>query len=148
MSNEISILKKKPQHLLCRPTSIVPVERDTHMHTHTCAHTAPQHLVCRVVQSLHTNHMQMSIIEVSICRRQHMDTSMIFICIWLVCRLHTTLHTKCCSTVTCTHTNTHTCAHAHTNTHTHTWSCTLMTDANTRITHDCKHNFYVHMYMK
>ena len=61
--------------------------------------TAPQHLVCRVVQSLHTNHMQMCIIEVSICRRQHMDTSMIPICIWLVCRLCTTLHTKCCSTV-------------------------------------------------
>ena len=31
--------------------------------------TKPQHLVCRVVQSLHTNHMQMSIIEVSICKR-------------------------------------------------------------------------------
>ena len=33
--------------------------------------TAPQHLVCRVVQSLHNNHMQMSIIEVSMCRRLH-----------------------------------------------------------------------------
>ena len=31
--------------------------------------TAPQHLVCRAVQSLHINHMQMSIIEVFICRR-------------------------------------------------------------------------------
>ena len=30
--------------------------------------TAPQHLVCRVVQSLHINHMQMGIIEVFICR--------------------------------------------------------------------------------
>ena len=39
--------------------------------------TVQQHLVCRVVQSLHTNHMQMSIIEVSICRRLHMDTSII-----------------------------------------------------------------------
>ena len=58
--------------------------------------TSPQHLVCRVVQSLH---MQMSIIEVSICRRPHMDTSMILICIWLVCRLCTTLHTKCCGAV-------------------------------------------------
>ena len=28
--------------------------------------TAPQHLVCRVVQSLHTNH-RISIIEASIC---------------------------------------------------------------------------------
>ena len=28
--------------------------------------TAPQHLVCRVVPSLHINHMQMSIIEVFI----------------------------------------------------------------------------------
>ena len=26
--------------------------------------TAPQHLVCRVMQSLHINHMQMGIIEV------------------------------------------------------------------------------------
>ena len=30
-------------------------------------YTVPQLLVCRVVQSLHNNHMQMSIIEVSIC---------------------------------------------------------------------------------
>ena len=63
------------------------------------AYTAPQHLVCRAVQSLHTNHMQMSIIEVFICRRLHMNTSMILICIWLVCRLCTTLHTKCCGAV-------------------------------------------------
>ena len=61
--------------------------------------TALQHLVCRVVQSLHTNHMQISIIEVFICRRLHMDTSMILICIWLICRLCTALHTKCCSVV-------------------------------------------------
>ena len=61
--------------------------------------TAPQHLVCRAVQSLHTNHIQMSIIEVFICRRLHMNTSMILICIWLVCRLCTTLHTKCCGAV-------------------------------------------------
>ena len=40
--------------------------------------TAPQHLVCRAVQSLHINHMQMGIIEVFICRR---------------------LHTKCCGAV-------------------------------------------------
>ena len=45
--------------------------------------TAPQHLVCRVVQSLHS---------MSICKRPHMDTSMILICVWLVCRLCTTLH--------------------------------------------------------
>ena len=31
--------------------------------------TAPQHLVCRAVQSLHINHMQTGIIEVFICRR-------------------------------------------------------------------------------
>ena len=61
--------------------------------------TVQQHLICRVVQSLHTNHMQMSIIEVSICRHPHMDTSLILICIWLVCRLCTTLHTKCCGAV-------------------------------------------------
>ena len=61
--------------------------------------TAPQHLVCRVVQSLHISHMQMSIIEVFICRRLHMNTSMILICIWLICRLCTTLHTKCCGAV-------------------------------------------------
>ena len=61
--------------------------------------TAPQHLVCRAVQSLHTNHMQMSIIEVFICRRLHMNTSMILICIWLICRLCTALHTKCCGAV-------------------------------------------------
>ena len=61
--------------------------------------TVQQHLVCRVVQSLHINHMQMSIIEVFICRRLHMNTSMILICIWLVCRLCTTLHTKCCGAV-------------------------------------------------
>ena len=61
--------------------------------------TAPQHLVCRVVRSLHINHMQMSIIEVFICRRLHMNTSMILICIWLVCRLCTTLHTKSCGAV-------------------------------------------------
>ena len=63
------------------------------------APTAPQHLVCRVVQSLHTNHMQMSIIEVFICRRLHMNTSMILICIWLVCRLCTTLHITFCRAV-------------------------------------------------
>ena len=61
--------------------------------------TAPQHLVCRVVQSLHTNHMQMSIVEVFICRRLHMNTSMIPVCIWLICRLCTALHTKCCGAV-------------------------------------------------
>ena len=44
-------------------------------------------------------HMQMSIIEVFICRCQHMDTSIILICIWLICRLCTTLHTKCCGAV-------------------------------------------------
>ena len=62
-------------------------------------YTAPQHLVCRAVQSLHINHMQMSIIEVFICRRLHMNTSMILICIWLICRLCTALHTKCCGAV-------------------------------------------------
>ena len=74
------------------------------MHTHLwyMVHiTAPQHLVCRVVPSLHINHMQMSIIEVFICRRLHMNTSMILICIWLICRLGTTLHTKCCGAVSC-----------------------------------------------
>ena len=65
--------------------------------------TAPQHLVCRAVQSLHINHMQMSIIEVFICRRLHMNTSMILICIWLICRLCTALHTKCCGAVLCIH---------------------------------------------
>ena len=50
--------------------------------------TAPQHLVCRAVQSLHINRMQTGIIEVFICRRLHMDTSTILICIWLVCRLY------------------------------------------------------------
>ena len=39
------------------------------------ANTAPQHLVCRVVQSLHINHMQMSIIEVFICRRLHFNNT-------------------------------------------------------------------------
>ena len=58
--------------------------------------TAPQHLVCRAVQSLHTNHMQMSIVEVFVCRRLHINTSMIPICIRLKCRLCTALHTKCC----------------------------------------------------
>ena len=43
--------------------------------------------------------MQMGIIEVFICRRLHMNTSMILICIWLICRLGTTLHTKCCGAV-------------------------------------------------
>ena len=43
--------------------------------------------------------MQMSIIEVFICRRLHMNTSMILICIWLICRLCTALHTKCCGAV-------------------------------------------------
>ena len=62
-------------------------------------YTAPQHLVCRVVPSLHINHMQMSIIEVFICRRLHMNTSMIPICIWLICRLCTALHIKCCGAV-------------------------------------------------
>ena len=68
-------------------------------HTLKGTHTAPQHLVCRVVPSLHINHMQMSIIEVFICRRLHMNTSMILICIWLICRLGTTLHAKCCGAV-------------------------------------------------
>ena len=65
--------------------------------------TAPQHSVCRAVQSLHISHMQMSIIEVFICRRLHMNTSMIPICIWLICRLYTALHTKCCGAVWCVH---------------------------------------------
>ena len=55
------------------------------------------------MQSLHTNHMQMSIVEVFICRRLHMNTSMIPVCIWLICRLCTALHTKCCGAVICTH---------------------------------------------
>ena len=66
-------------------------------------YTAPQHLVCRVVPSLHINHMQMRIIEVFICRRVHMNTSMILICIWLICRLGTALHTKCCGAVVGVH---------------------------------------------
>ena len=45
--------------------------------------------------------MQMSIIEVFICRRLHMNTSMIPVCIWLICRLCTALHTKCCGAVNC-----------------------------------------------
>ena len=61
--------------------------------------TAPQHLVCRAVQSLHINHMQAGIIEVFKCRHLHMSTSTILICIWLVCTLCTTLHTKCCGAV-------------------------------------------------
>ena len=65
----------------------------------SCTCTEPQHLVCRVVQSRHTNHMQMSIVEVFICRRLHMNTSMIPVCIWLICRLCTALHTKCCGAV-------------------------------------------------
>ena len=65
----------------------------------TTPDTAPQHLVCRAVQSLHINRMQMGIIEVFICRRLHMNTSTILICIWQVCRLCTTLHTKCCGAV-------------------------------------------------
>ena len=69
------------------------------MHVLSMLYTAPQHLACRVVPSLHINHMQMSIIEVFICRRLHMNTSMILICIWLICRLGTTLHTKCCGAV-------------------------------------------------
>ena len=36
------------------------------------------------------------IIEVSICRLLHMD---ILMCIWLICRLCTTPHTKCCGAV-------------------------------------------------
>ena len=75
-----------------------------HVTFHMCGkyispYTAPQHLVCRAVQSLHINHMQTGIIEVFICRRLHMNTSTILICIWLVCRLCTTLHTKCCGAV-------------------------------------------------
>ena len=61
--------------------------------------TVPQHLVCRVVQSLHTNHMQMSIVEVFICRRLQTNTLMIPICIRLKCRFCTALHTKCCGAV-------------------------------------------------
>ena len=68
-------------------------------HTSVESLTAPQHLVCRAVQSLHINHMQMGIIEVFICRCLHMNTLMIPICIWLICRLCTALHTKCCGAV-------------------------------------------------
>ena len=68
---------------------------------HDISNTAPQHLICRVVQSLHTNHMQMSIIEVFIRRRLHMNTSMIPVCILLICRLCTALHIKCCGAVQC-----------------------------------------------
>ena len=68
--------------------------------TDGAGHTAPQHLVCRAVQSLHINRMQTGIIEVFKCRRLHTNTSTILICIWLVCRLCTTLRTKCCGAVT------------------------------------------------
>ena len=40
--------------------------------------------------------MQTGIIEVFICRRLHMNTSTIP---WLICRLCTALHTKCCGAV-------------------------------------------------
>ena len=61
--------------------------------------TAPQHLVCRAVRSLHFNRMQTGIIEVFVCRCLQTNTSTILICIWLICRLCTTLHTKCCGAV-------------------------------------------------
>ena len=35
--------------------------------------------------------------QTSAYERLHMNTSMILICIWLVCRLGTALHTKCCN---------------------------------------------------
>ena len=83
------------------PCGTVRTDSDTmhEMINITTTITAPQHLVCRAVQSLHINHMQTGIIEVFICRRLHMNTSTILICIWLVCRLCTTLHTKCCGAV-------------------------------------------------
>ena len=40
----------------------------------TKCNTALQHLVCRVVQSLQTNHMQMSIIEVTSAYGHFNDT--------------------------------------------------------------------------
>ena len=83
-------------------TSTSPGEYLSHLKTRLEAATsctAPQHLVCRAVQSLHTNHMQMSIVEVFICRHLHMNTSMIPVCIWLIGRLCTALHTKCCGAV-------------------------------------------------
>ena len=60
---------------VCSPKDVII---DTiHVGIHGCMQlvaiiTAPQHLVCRVVQSLHTNHMQMGIVEVFVCRRVHM----------------------------------------------------------------------------
>ena len=88
-----------PQRKL--PSRVMPLLMESEYSVITLAGrcTAPQHLVCRAVPSLHINHMQMSIIEVFICRRLHMNTSMILICIWLICRLGTALHTKCCGAV-------------------------------------------------
>ena len=93
-SHTASILKRSINRFFATHfgSQLGSVRRPTHF-------TAPQHLVCRVVPSLHINHMQMSIIEVFICRRLHMNTSMILICIWLICRLGTTLHAKCCGAV-------------------------------------------------
>ena len=86
-------------YLICIPCWTCSPHNETSFFFVLVYFTAPQHLVCRVVPSLHINHMQMSIIEVFICRRLHMNTSMILICIWLICRLGTTLHTKCCGAV-------------------------------------------------
>ena len=41
----------------------------------------------------------MSIVEVFVCRRLHMNTSMISVCIRLICILCTAMHTKCCGAV-------------------------------------------------
>ena len=87
-------LSKQTLEESCKAVEIKDIISDT-----PTTDTAPQHLVCRVVLSLHTNHMQMSIVEVFICRRLHMNTSMIPVCIWLICRLCTALHTKCCGAV-------------------------------------------------
>ena len=89
------------RHTTTHTHNVTHVELIMMVHTFSLTECAQQHLICRVVQSLHTNHMQMSIIEVSICGRLHMDTSLILICIWLVCRLCTTLHTKCCGAAVC-----------------------------------------------
>ena len=63
------------------------------------SHTAWQHVVCRVMQTLHMKNIQTHIIEVSICRRLHMDTSMICVCIFFICRVCVTLYTTLCHSV-------------------------------------------------
>ena len=62
---------------------------------YTCDLVHMKHCMTKCTRTLHMKNMQTHIIEVSICKRLYMDTSMICVCIFFICRVCITLHIIC-----------------------------------------------------